>query len=690
MSTSTPPAARLLFRVNPVPHESPRGYLCRVAQEHGYSGPLLLLKIAGVPPSRLELEDGIIPVSHMLRLGADEWRAICYRRIKGPGRFKQRSFHGERISADDLNYGCPRLCPACLRERPIWWAVWDLGLVTACPIHRCMLLDRCPVCKRNLAWHRPAVHKCRCGLDLGNLAAEAAGDALVVINTAIYQAAGFPLDGASTPEFATYRFPPEVLALRLGSLLRLLLFLGSIRGSGRLRRKQKPFAATELAAAAETGRAAVEVLKDWPAHLRDLLKSMLPPQANSSATLKFNAIFGNFYRHLFRVLPRSEVGFLRDVFERFVIEDWEGPIRGQHRYFSPATRRSSQWIPAEEAERMARTRAARISDVVRQGQIEGMFLNIGRARSHVECWLMRDSLKRWILARELERTRYMPRTEAEHALGLTKRTIVKAAAAGAMRYVQGPQHGFPSGHFFFLREDVNKIQCAFKGADVRALKCARARELIALGHAIKNYLGRGPGLAAVIRAVVDGNLVPVGYTDRFRGITGYLFLSDELGRYRPVENTVVTAEGFLNYHEAAAALGVKPAVVRGLVCQGILRVCAGYRNGVSKLIPAADVRRMCGEHVAVTALAARLGLNGNAFASFIRKSGLPLTAVPVPERGRGLALFVSTEVAAEIGHKLSTISSRTSNSSANLRGRKQRCVPFSLALIDKSAIPCQL
>ena len=45
----------------------------------------------------------------------------------------------------------------------------------------------------------------------------------------------------------------------------------------------------------------------------------------------------------------------------------------------------------------------------------------------------------------------MSRTEAEHALGLTKRTIVKAAAAGAMCYVQGPEHGFPRGHFFFLR-----------------------------------------------------------------------------------------------------------------------------------------------------------------------------------------------------------------------------------------------
>ena len=51
---------------------------------------------------------------------------------------------------------------------------------------------------------------------------------------------------------------------------------------------------------------------------------------------------------------------------------------------------------------------------------------------------------------------------------------------------------------------------------------------------MKNYLGRDSGLAAVIRAVVDGSLVPVGYTNRFRGITGYLFRSEDLRKYRPV------------------------------------------------------------------------------------------------------------------------------------------------------------
>jgi hypothetical protein len=71
-------------------------------------------------------------------------------------------------------------------------------------------------------------------------------------------------------------------------------------------------------------------------------------------------------------------------------------------------------------------------------------------------------------------------------------------------------------------------------------------ELIALRHALKNYLGRDLGLPAVIRAVIDGSLVPVACTKRFRGITGYLFLSEDLRKYRPVLEVEVPPEGFLN------------------------------------------------------------------------------------------------------------------------------------------------
>jgi hypothetical protein len=101
----------------------------------------------------------------------------------------------------------------------------------------------------------------------------------------------------------------------------------------------------------------------------------------------------------------------------------------------------------------------------------------------------------------------------------------------------------------------NRIKDAFETHDVPEREYSKPGTLIALRHALKNYLGRDVGLPAVIRAVLAGDLVPVGHTNRFPGITGYLFPSELLRKYRPVPGIRVPPEGFLNYGEAAAVLG---------------------------------------------------------------------------------------------------------------------------------------
>lgn len=520
-------SARILFRVDPVAGESPRGYLCRVAHEHAYDSPNALAQIAGLWISGtgrvtgLDQDPAIKQLSYALRLEPEEWRSMCYHHVKGRNRFEQRSFYGETISADDLNYRKPRLCTACLRERLIWWAVWDLGLTVACPAHGCLLLNQCPACKRNIAWERPAVHKCRCGLDFRQVRSEPADPGLVAINSIVFRAAKSTLAETPGVDVADFDFPPELLQLKLGPLLRFILFVGSINEGSILRRKQRPFRATDLAGAMAICRGAVALLRDWPQPLREVLRRMIPQSANP-ATLNFSDIFGNFYRHLFRVLPRREFGFLHDAFEQFVIEDWKGFIRGQHRYFSAAVRRNSHWVAVNEAERIARTTGARMLDLARQGQIDAIFLKVIRSGgSRTECWIVRESLNRWIAARDADLAPYMARPEAEAALGLKNFTLAIVAAAGAIRYVKGPERNFPARHVFFLREDVMKIKEAFEKYSVPVKEYSQPGELIALRHAMKNYLGRGPGLAAVIQAVVDSSLVPTGYTNRFRGITGY-------------------------------------------------------------------------------------------------------------------------------------------------------------------------
>jgi hypothetical protein len=691
------PQERLLFRVDLVPGESPRGYLCRVAQEHNLIGPLSIAQIAGLSPCDLERENGVRQLSHVLRLDPEEWWTICYRHIRGDDRFNQRLFYGQRIGADDLNYGRPRLCPLCLNVRPIWWAVWDLGLVTACPFHHCLLLNQCRRCKRKFAWQRLAVHQCRCGIDFRDLPVDPADADLLAINTVIHRAAGFLPSEMAERDFTAWALPKEIFGLPLGPLLRLVIFLGSIKDDDMLRKKQSHFGARNLAESIEIDRAAAKMLLDWPRALREVLRRMLPPESTDPATLNFSEVFGNYYRHLFRVLPRNECGFLHDAFERFVMEDWKGLVRRQHRYFTAAVKSNSYWISVTEAKSIAGISRERILNLAREGQIEAILLSGERLPN---CWIRRESLNRWIaehdLARDLsppERTapnnircrgtpkirktfvrgftdtecggrkpaarpcadpsqrrydaRYMPRSEAQRTLGLKNITVMAVAQAGLIRFTKGPNAILPTG-YHFLREDVISIKDTFESHAVPEIEYSKPDTVIALQHAVKNYLGRDVGLPAVIRAVLVGDLAPVGRTNRFPGITGYLFPSNLLRRYRPLTpGVIVPQEGFLNYREAAALLGVKKDAIRALADRGFL-TSAGFRNGFARLIPAEEIRQFAERYVATAVLAKQLHLNSLSLSRYLRESGIPLLAIPMPVCRGGYAFFLSKDVAAQM------------------------------------------
>jgi hypothetical protein len=59
----------------------------------------------------------------------------------------------------------PKVCPLCLRTKQYARKIWDLSPVTACPIHRCLLLDECPACRKRISWCRRKVSCCRCEFD---------------------------------------------------------------------------------------------------------------------------------------------------------------------------------------------------------------------------------------------------------------------------------------------------------------------------------------------------------------------------------------------------------------------------------------------------------------------------------------------------------------------------------------------
>jgi hypothetical protein len=75
---------------------------------------------------------------------------------------------------------------------------------------------------------------------------------------------------------------------------------------------------------------------------------------------------------------------------------------------------------------------------------------------------------------------------------------------------------------------------------------------------------------------------------------------------------------------------------------------AEYRNGFSKLLPAADVQRFADDYVATSVLAERFHLDSGSLARYLKESGTPLLGIPLPDPGKYYASFLRKDVAAQI------------------------------------------
>lgn len=60
----------------------------------------------------------------------------------------------------------PQICPQCFADKNIAQLLWDITLVTACPIHKNQLIDGCRQCGRKITWRRPGLYICQCGASL--------------------------------------------------------------------------------------------------------------------------------------------------------------------------------------------------------------------------------------------------------------------------------------------------------------------------------------------------------------------------------------------------------------------------------------------------------------------------------------------------------------------------------------------
>lgn len=635
-NASNPPGSKIIglgrlpFRVDPLEIESARGYIGRVAQIYSTSVSALGELLGLTQMLGLERGDNTEQIAYALRLEASEWRRLCYKQTNAKGQYGPTSFFGQSIGGDRLNYGFPRVCPKCLSEHAAVWGVWDLGLVCACPIHRCVLVHHCPKCGRRLRWQRPSLHQCYCQFDLRTVGSEPADSGLVAINATIYRAAGFPVEAAKA-DMTAAEFPSALIELHLDPLLRIIAHLGSTQEEKAGFMHHSRFASS-LDAAIQTSKTATGLLANWPQSFHEMLRRMAPGDITAPMTRSIEDTFGKLHKKMTVMFTHAESGFLHDAFEDFIARHWKGSRRG-HRHLD------SQWIVAAEAGRVIGTRS--VKSLVHGGALKGIFVKC-RNGNGTECWITRESLTRWVAERDGKRASYMRRAEADLVLGLKRGVMLKLAHEGLIRSVNGIEHRLSHG-IHLRRDDVMNIKDAFD----RYLPLNRNLHpgaILPLARIIRR-LTRTYELGAILRAVVAGTLVPVAHEKHLPGITAYCFPIEILHHYRRVSNKQAKSGEHLSRKEVASFLQIPSEAVPQLASRGFLGTSSKPSQGRSALYSVADVQHFAEQYVPLNIVAKKFRTNPCWLGKYLECSGIQLLTVQLHRERR---LFIARCVASQL------------------------------------------
>ena len=86
-----------------------------------------------------------------------------------------------------------RFCPTCVNEKSNHYALWDLPMFTACPIHGCRLVYFCEQCKLPFYWSTLNVDwQCQCKFNLKESTSQPASESEIYISKVILNAIDIP------------------------------------------------------------------------------------------------------------------------------------------------------------------------------------------------------------------------------------------------------------------------------------------------------------------------------------------------------------------------------------------------------------------------------------------------------------------------------------------------------------------
>src|SRR2546423_183428 len=140
---------KLLVRRKPERGESFIGYLVRLTELNEYDTPSWILSLADIDYMELQWtfsfvfreSSGLEKLADLTGNTLSTLNAVVYPPSNSSqGKSEHEfDFYGASFNRSIIRPNHPKICPMCVANSGYCRRIWECSLVTACPIHRCML-----------------------------------------------------------------------------------------------------------------------------------------------------------------------------------------------------------------------------------------------------------------------------------------------------------------------------------------------------------------------------------------------------------------------------------------------------------------------------------------------------------------------------------------------------------------------
>ena len=269
------------------------------------------------------------------------------------------------------------MCPKCLIDFGYCRRVWDCSLVTACPLHECLLLDSCPKCRRRIKSVRKNLSICSCGCDWREIDPQFLSARELAVSRRIYQLCGLlpktpkeenenPLQSLGLRDFVV------VLTFISGMFRNIAWATGRPSKSINLRNKDLHQLYSQ----------AYSVFEKWPHSFHQVLgkqsrgRVRLSPDDGKLDTA-LQKEFGPLYEHLYQDLDGPQFEFMRKSFAKFLTKRLRSQSEQPSRELEPAFSETDKCVSVAEARRLLKVSHRAMSELIAANELPFVIRNQG-------------------------------------------------------------------------------------------------------------------------------------------------------------------------------------------------------------------------------------------------------------------------------------------------------------------------